>query len=85
MNFEWLFSMQIVMVILMIFLIRKLNQMKKQVDFIIKEVSQYISFIAEDMKEEVEFVEKEAQKEREKSQDEAQNRLIQAVLGEYFP
>jgi len=87
---EWLFLMQIFMGILMIVFLQKLAQMKKQVDEITQEVTKYISYITEEMQEELEETQKKkniiskptgAEK---KEQDEAQNRLIQAVLGEYF-
>jgi len=76
--------------ILMIVFLQKLAQMKKQVDEITQEVTKYISYITEEMQEELEETQKKkniiskptgAEK---KEQDEAQNRLIQAVLGEYF-
>lgn len=85
MYFEWLFFMQIIMVILMIVFIQKLNQMKKQIDNITKEVSQYISFITDDIEEEQKIEMSVSPKLVEKKPEEAQNRLIQAVLGEYFP
>ena len=85
MYFEWLFFMQIIMVILMIVFIQKLNQMKKQIDNITKEVSQYISFVTDDIEEEQKIEMFVSPKLVEKKPEEAQNRLIQAVLGEYFP
>lgn len=85
MYFEWLFFMQIIMVILMIVFIQKLNQMKKQIDNITKEVSQYISFVTDDIEEEQKIEMSVSPKLVEKKPEEAQNRLIQAVLGEYFP
>lgn len=91
---EWLFLMQIFMGILMIFFLRKLTQMKKQVDEITKEVTNYISYITEEM-EDVEAAvseresmpkEQNIRKEQGKSaREESQNHLIQAVLQEYFP
>ena len=85
MYFEWLFFMQIIMVILMIVFIQKLNQMKKQIDIITKAVSQYISFVTDDIEEEQKIEMSVSPKLVEKKPEEAQNRLIQAVLGEYFP
>ena len=85
MYFEWLFFMQIIIVILMIVFIQKLNQMKKQIDNITKEVSQYISFVTDDIEEEQKIEMSVSPKLVEKKPEEAQNRLIQAVLGEYFP
>ena len=89
---EWFFLMQLVMGILMIIFLQKLTQMKKQVDKITKEVMNYISYITEDMEEEILQDTSLARKEKslgkelgKKEQEEAQNRLIQAVLGEYFP
>ena len=93
---EWVFLMQIVMGIVMIIFLQKLTQMKKQVDEIIGEVSSYISYVTEDMDAEILEETKTAQKDiiQEKNKkfsmgkeekEEAQNRLIQAVLGEYFP
>lgn len=80
---EWLFLMQLVMGILMLVFLRKINQMKKQIDLITKEVMNYISYVTEEVEEE-EFKEKIPEKHSKKEEEEAQNRLIQAVLGEYF-
>lgn len=89
---EWLFLMQLALGVLMIVFLQKLTQMKKQVDEITREVMNYISYITEDMEEESFSVKKEQQREEKntktmtrKEKEEAQNRLIQAVLGEYFP
>ncbi len=82
---EWLFLMQIAMGILMIVFLQKQMQMKKQVDEITKEVMNYISYITEDMEEEVLQESTKEEKIRRKEKEEAQNRLIQAVLREYFP
>ena len=80
---EWLFFMQLVMGILMIIFLRKLIQIKKQMDTITKEVMNYISYVTEDIEKE-QYEEKLPQKLTKKEDEEAQNRLIQAVLGEYF-
>lgn len=80
---EWLFFIQLVMGILMLLFLRKLNQMKKQVDMVTKEVMNYISYVTEDIEKEKDE-EKLPQKHTKKEDEEAQNRLIQAVLGEYF-
>lgn len=80
---EWLFFIQLVMGILMLLFLRKLNQMKKQVDMVTKEVMNYISYVTEDIEKE-QYEEKLPQKLTKKEDEEAQNRLIQAVLGEYF-
>ena len=80
---EWLFFMQLVMGILMIIFLRKLIQIKKQMDTITKEVMNYISYVTEDIEKE-QYEEKLPQKHTKKEDEEAQNRLIQAVLGEYF-
>lgn len=86
MYFEWLLGMQIFMAILMIVFLQKLTQMKKQIDNITKEVTQYISYVTEDLEEEeTKTVPPIGQNQLNKKQEEAQNRLIQAVLGEYFP
>ena len=71
----------------MIVFLRKLSQMKKQVDRITKEVMQYISYVTEDLEteNEVESMPNVTKIQAKKKQEEAQNRLIQAVLGEYFP
>ena len=92
-RFEWLFLMQIVMGILMIVFLQKLIQIKKQIDKIIKEVSNYITYITDDMKDSENVIEENLIKMRKtgenstnkKEEEEAQNRLIQAVLREYFP
>lgn len=82
-DYQWLFLMQAVMAILMFIFLRKLNQIKKQMDTITKEVMTYISYVVEEEEEEIML--KSRSKESEKNQEEAQNSLIQAVLGEYFP
>lgn len=81
---EWLFFMQVIMGIFMIVLLQKLTQMKKQVDEIIREVTSYISYITE-AEQEVQAEEKKNRRVVIKGKEEEQNRLIQAVLGEYFP
>lgn len=81
---EWLFFMQVIMGVLMIILLQKLTQMKKQVDEIIREVTSYISYITE-AEQEVQTEEKKNRRVVIKGKEEEQNRLIQAVLGEYFP
>lgn len=69
----------------MIVFLQKLTQMKKQVDEITKEVTNYISYITEDMEEKDSLEgEKVLANMDKREKEEAQNRLIQAVLGEYF-
>ena len=68
------------MIILLAVFIRKFNAMKKQIDSIMQEVTNYISCVTEELE-----VENERKIEPSKRLEEAQNRLIQAVLGEYFP
>lgn len=93
---EWLFLMQIGMGIFMIIFLQKLLQMKKQMDEIIKEVTNYITFITENEEKDVQedvFFEKQKLKTdpkgakigSKKELETAQNQLIQAVLGEFFP
>ena len=85
-HFEWLFLMQIVMGILMMVFLQKLTQIKKQVDKITQEVSNYIAYVTEDIEENEETVTEEKHMEISKNDtEEAKNRLIQAVLKEYFP
>ena len=86
-DYQWLFLMQAVMAILMFIFLRKLNQMKKQVDTVTQEVTAYISYVVEEgeSEKEAEITLNNRPKESEKNQEEAQNSLIQAVLGEYFP
>ena len=85
MRLEWIFFMQLFMGVFMLIFLRRLTEMKKQIDSITKEVTNYISYITEEMEilpeEEIQVTKGNAIKEKE----EAQNRLIQAVLGEYFP
>lgn len=93
---EWLFLMQIGMGILMVILLRKLTQLKKQVDDITKEVKEYIAFIIEDTEgddeENLLITKKNGDMKKEgrntakkRTRDEEESDLIQAVLGEYFP
>ena len=91
---EWLFLMQLVMGGLMIVFLQKQMQMKRQLDEMTREVENYISYITEDtieesqerVKEDKQIRENYGEKDRKKKDiEDAQNRLIQAVLGEYFP
>lgn len=85
MRLEWIFFMQLVLGVFMLFFLHKLMEIKKQMDEITKEVTNYISYITEEAEaipeEETAIVRTNHMKEK----DEAQNRLIQAVLGEFFP
>ena len=69
--------------ILMFILLHKISQMKKQIDDITKEVHAYLSFLENDVEKEIAETKLEAVQKIGK--DEAENRLIQAVLQEYFP
>lgn len=85
---ELLFLMQIVMGGILIILLIKMMQIKKQVEDVIKEIQGYIAFVTEEIEEE-EPARKEVQPKvvigkSKESQDELQNKLIQSVLGEYF-
>ena len=90
---EWLFLMQLIMGGLMIVFLRKQMQMKRQLDEMTREVTNYISYITEDVIEESQESVKEdrrirenyGEKDKKNEIEDAQNRLIQAVLGEYFP
>lgn len=80
---ELLFLMQCLLGILMLIFLHRINQLKKQVDEITKEVKAYLAFIEEES--ELEESPVCFQKEIKISKDEAENHLIQAVLQEYFP
>ena len=83
---ELLFLMQCLLGIFMMIFLHKMNQIKKQIDTITKEVTQYLVFLEEDMEEETFIKNSESgEYKAEISQEEAQNHLIQAVLKEYFP
>ncbi|MBE5888934.1 MAG: hypothetical protein E7283_08930 [Lachnospiraceae bacterium] len=71
-----------VMGILLIILLQKITILKKQTDDIVKEVKSYLECVLEDSNEE--FTE-EVHKEKFQEKEEQQNRIIQAVLGEFFP
>ena len=83
-HLEWLFLMQIVLGIGMIFILQKLIQMKKQMDAIKKEVSDYIFYVTEEESENAK-VETVFAKNTNFMGENAQNQLIQDVLSEYFP
>ena len=87
-RFEWLFLIQMIMGGLLILLLIKVMQMKKQVDDVVKEILSYISFVTEEPQEEMqEKLESEPSmisRKKKENQDELQNKLIQSVLGEYF-
>lgn len=80
---EWLFLTQCLLGILMMIFLHKINQIKKQVDDITKEVKAYLTFIEEDIEQEPQKAKK--QKTVKVSKDEVENHLIQTVLKEYFP
>ena len=69
----------IAMGILLIILLQKITILKKQTDDIVKEVKTYITYVLEEPEE------KSLKPEDRASREDAQNKLIQAVLGEYFP
>ena len=65
--------------VLLIILLQKITILKKQTDDIIKEVKSYLDYVLEEPEETI-------QKSVDTtSKEEQQNRIIQAVLGEYFP
>lgn len=84
-HLEWLFLMQLGMGILMFFFLLKLTQMKKQIDEITNEVMNYISFVTKEEEEETAESSEIRRTTYKKEVEEAKNRLIEAVLGEYFP
>lgn len=69
----------VAMGILLIILLQKITILKKQTDEIVKEVKSYLACVLEEPEETIETRTDRASKE------EQQNRIIQAVLGEYFP
>ena len=85
MRLEWIFLMQVMLGILMLFFLQKLMEIKKQIDKITKEVTNYISYITQEEEETLEEENPVGKVNLAKEKEEAQNRLIQAVLGEYFP
>ena len=83
---ELLFLMQCLLGIFMMIFLHKMNQIKKQIDTITKEVTQYLTFLEEDMEEDTIIKNSESGGNKVKlSKEEAHNYLIQAVLKEYFP
>ena len=80
---ELLFLMQCLLGIFMMIFLHKMNQIKKQIDDITKEVKDYISFIEEDIEQETLSAAKKNT--IKQSKDEEENHIIQAVLKEYFP
>lgn len=80
---ELLFLMQCLLGILMLFFLHRINQLKKQVDTITKEVKAYLAFIEEEA--EIEELPKNRENVVKLSKDEAEHHLIQSVLQEYFP
>lgn len=85
MRMEFIFFMQLVLGALMLIFLRKQIEMKKQIDEIIKEVTNYLSYIIEETEEKQEIENPVIKASQIKEKEEAQSRLIQAVLGEYFP
>ena len=80
---ELFFLTQCLLGILMLISLQKISKLRKQIDLITKEVKQYLAFLEDDVEEE-HFLEKKENGEKI-SKDEAENRLIQAVLTEFFP
>lgn len=85
MRIELIFFMQLLLGALMLFFLRKQTEMKKQIDEIVKEVTNYLSYVTEETEEELEKEKQMINTSQIKEKEEAQSRLIQAVLGEYFP
>ena len=86
---EVLFCAQIITGVVLIILLKKMLQMKKQVEDVIKEIQNYITIVTEE--EEVTEVKDSAQREKAvrriemgEDRDALENKLIQSVLGEYF-
>ena len=69
----------VAMGVLLIILLRKITILKKQTDDIIKEVKSYLDCVLEEPEE------LQQKPQVGVSKEEQQNRIIQAVLGEYFP
>ena len=65
----------------MLIFLHKINQLKKQVDTIVKDVTQYLSFLEND----VERDSLQEENNSKMSKEEVENHIIQAVLKEYFP
>lgn len=94
---EMVFVLQLAMVVLMIIFLQRINRIKKQMDGVIKEVETYISFITEEEEKQQLTTESATRAENnigniisgkingKNKKEEEQNRLIQSVLGEYFP
>ena len=78
-RFEFVFVMQIVIAILMLLFLQKMTQLKKQIDDIVVEVESYLEFVSREEARET------SSSRKKKNTQEEQNRLIQAVLTEYFP
>ena len=85
MGLEWIFFVQVVLTILMLIFLRKQIVMKKQIDEIVKEVTNYLSYITEEVEVVPEVENISTKMTSSKEREEEQNRLIQAVLSEYFP
>ena len=66
------------MSILLIILLQKITILKKQTDEIVKEVKLYLDCVMEEPEKEEAYMSSKERKEEE------QNKIIQAVLGEYF-
>lgn len=86
---EVLFCAQIITGVVLIIMLKKMLQMKKQVEDVIKEVKNYITFVTEE--EDVTEVKDSAKREKAvrsiemgEDRDALENKLIQSVLGEYF-
>ena len=76
-----------IMGILLIFLLLKINHVKKQINIMQKKVEKYVTYIIEETEEEhkvSKYAPLDNQKHRLKD-DEAKNELIQNILQEIFP
>lgn len=82
-----LLLIQPVMGILMLIILHKVMQLKKQVNHIVKQVEDYVTYITSETEAEEQHQEQKKANillKKDEKVDEAQSRLIQAVLGEYF-
>lgn len=71
--------------VLLMILLRQITILKRQTEEIVQEVKAYVAYVMEDSAGQATEVPAQKELEIRQNNEDAQSRIIQAVLGEYFP
>lgn len=71
--------------VLLMILLRQITILKRQTEEIVQEVKAYVAYVMEDSAGQATEVPAQKEPEIRQNNEDAQSRIIQAVLGEYFP